>query len=43
MAQEVFPFSEFEFCMSDESYYHNCRCGGKFEVSIPDLIYRVDF
>ena len=43
VAQEVFPFSEFEFCMSDECYYHNCRCGGKFEVSVPDLIYLVDF
>ena len=42
VAQEVFPFSEFEFCMSDESYYHNCRCGGKFEIFKDEVSEKID-
>ena len=34
VAQEIFPFSEFDYRSDDACYTHSCRCGGKFEVGI---------
>ena len=37
VAQEIFPFSEFDFRSDDACYTHYCRCGGKFEVGMSEV------
>ncbi|CBK23011.2 uncharacterized protein [Blastocystis hominis] len=43
VAQEIFPFSEFDYRSDDACYTHYCRCGGKFEIYEEEVAEKIEY